>query len=150
MADRRRQELIARTLRADPTLSQASLAESLREHGIETTQATISRDLAAMGVLKGPNGYVLPEEAPTAAPEEAPNAALSVLRRHILTATTADSIAVVHTAPGHAHLVAVEFDRWPPRGVVGCIAGDDTIFLATTSKTAAQKVVARLTRIIES
>jgi len=143
MADSRRRDLIARHLRTNPAQSQASLASYLREHGIKTTQATVSRDLTAMGVLKGPEGYILPNDAPIA-PGAAPEASVSVIRSHVLTAAQADSIVVLHTAPGHADVVAVELDRWPPRGVVGVIAGDDTIFLATTSKAAAQKVASTL------
>ena len=148
MPDRRRRELIARRLRTNPAQSQATLAQALLEHGIETTQATISRDLAAMGVLKGPQGYVLPDESP-AAPDAAPETSVAVLRSHVLTVTAADSIVVLHTAPGHAGMVAVEFDRWPPRGVAGVIAGDDTIFLATTNRATAQKVAATLTALLE-
>ena len=148
MADARRRELIARHLRTNPAQSQASLAEILLEHGIETTQATVSRDLAAMGVLKGPRGYVLPDAAPFA-PDAAPEASLSLIRSHVLTAIVADSIVVLCTAPGHADVVAVELDRWPPRGVVGCIAGDDTVFLATTSRSAAQKVASNIRAILK-
>jgi transcriptional regulator of arginine metabolism len=143
MADSRRRDLIARHLRTNPAQSQASLAHFLGDHGIETTQATISRDLAAMGVLKGPHGYVLPDDASMSG-ESVPNASLSVIQSHVLTAVAADSIVVIHTAPGHADVVAVELDRWPPSGVAGCIAGDDTLFLATTSKATAQKVAAKI------
>jgi len=139
MAEARRRQLIARHLRTNPSQSQASLAQHLIDQGIETTQATVSRDLAAMGVLKGPGGYMLPDDA-QGKQSRAPEDSQSVIRRHVLTATQADSLVVLHTAPGHAGMVAVELDRWPPKGVAGTIAGDDTIFLATTSRAAAQKV----------
>lgn len=143
MAEARRRQLIARHLRKNPSLSQASLADRLIEQGIETTQATVSRDLAAMGVLKGPGGYVLPDEL-NGAPSGASDDSKAVLRRHVLTAVAADSLVVLHTAPGHADMVAVELDKWPPKGVAGTIAGDDTIFLATTSKPAAQRVASTI------
>ena len=101
-----------------------------------------------MGVLKGPRGYVLPDAA-LFVPDAAPEASVSVIRSHVLTAIVADSIVVLHTAPGHADVVAVELDRWPPRGVVGCIAGDDTVFLATTSRTAAQKVASSILAMLK-
>jgi transcriptional regulator of arginine metabolism len=101
-----------------------------------------------MGALKGPHGYVLPDES-SAAVESVPEASLSALRSHVLTAVAADSMVVIHTAPGHADVVAVELDRWPPKGVAGCIAGDDTIFLATTSKAAAQKVASTMIAMLQ-
>lgn len=101
-----------------------------------------------MGVLKGPQGYVLPDES-SASPDALPEDSIAILRSHILTVTVADSIVVVQTAPGHAGMVAVEFDRRPPAGVVGAIAGDDTIFLATTSRATAQKVAGALHALLE-
>lgn len=148
MAESRRRQLIARHLRTNPAVSQSSLADTLRTHGIETTQATISRDLAAMGVLKGPNGYVLPDES-GAVIDAAPDASSTVIADHVLSAVAADSIVVLHTAPGHADVVAVELDRWPPKGVAGCIAGDDTIFLATSSKATAQKLAISIRKSIQ-
>lgn len=149
MSEARRRQLIARHLRKNPSQSQASLAQHLIEQGIETTQATVSRDLAAMGVLKGPGGYVLPDDAP-GKHNHASEDAQAVIRRHVLTATQADSLVVLHTAPGHAGMVAVELDRWPPKGVAGTIAGDDTIFLATTSRTAAQKIALTIRNMLNN
>ncbi len=139
MSEDRRRQLIERAIRDNPVQSQAALAETLQEHGVETTQATVSRDLAAMGVLRGPNGYVIPDGAGLPV-ESSADTAVDSIRRHVLSARPADALVVLRTAPGHANLVAVELDRWPPKGVVGCIAGDDTIFLATTSQSAARRV----------
>lgn len=128
----RRRQLISQRIQASTVESQEVLASILKDEGIETTQATISRDLAAIGALKGPDGYVL-SGVDVAAP-------LASIRDHALTVTVADSIVVIKTAPGHAHIVGVELDRHPPLGVIGTIAGDDTLFLATRSARIAASV----------
>ena len=137
MSSSRRRQLIERRLRAAPVEGQGEVIEMLREHGVDATQATVSRDLAAIGAMKGPNGYTLAETASSAGGGEGLEA---TVRDHVLSATPSHSIVVVRTAPGHADLVAVAFDRWPPKGVGGCIAGDDTVFLATTSPVRARAI----------
>lgn len=67
-----------------------------------------------------------------------------VVRRHVVSAVVAHAMVVVRTAPGHAQMVASAFDRWPPSGVAGSVAGDDTIFLATTSPKIAERVAKEL------
>ncbi|MCZ6835749.1 MAG: arginine repressor, partial [Planctomycetota bacterium] len=112
----------------------------------QVTQATISRDFRALGVIKGPMGYALPgTHALDSFPDEIGELE-SLLTRHASCIETADSLVVIKTAPGHANLLAVAFDRWPPKSVVGTIAGDDTIFVATNSRTAASKLTTELRR----
>ena len=54
------------------------------------------------------------------------------------------TIVVLKTGPGHAQIVALEIDRGPPDGVIGTVAGDDTIFVATESESAMERVLAKL------
>ncbi|MCA9294036.1 MAG: hypothetical protein KDA20_09505 [Phycisphaerales bacterium] len=145
MPRQRRQHLIAQYLRTHQVTSQEELALALANAGEIATQATISRDLAALGALKGPGGYLVPE-APTAAPSTGrePSALEATLRRHAVWVRQADALVVIRTAPGHASLVGDVLDRAMPKGGVGTIAGDDTVFLATTSKTAAGKLTRHL------
>ena len=63
-----------------------------------------------------------------------------LVRTHAFTIELAHNIVVIKTAPGHAQLLAVGFDRKPPKGIMGCLAGDDTIFLATQSPKTAKQV----------
>jgi transcriptional regulator of arginine metabolism len=136
----RRRQLIAHRLQGSLVESQEVLASILKDEGIDTTQATISRDLAAIGALKGPDGYVL-----SGVDVHAP---LESIRDHALSVTAAASIVVIKTAPGHAHIVGVELDRHPPPGVLGTIAGDDTLFLATADPTSAHAVTVHLSSIM--
>ena len=119
---------------------------ALAEYGIQATQATVSRDLSAMGAVRGSDGYRLLGAASN-------NSVMSedleqLFTSHAIGVVLADSIVVVKTAPGHASLLAVGFDRSPPGGVAGCVAGDDTIFLATKSRTQASKVCEKLVSLL--
>ncbi len=146
MRERRRNILIS-LLRDLPLHSQEDVVAALAEAGIEVTQATVSRDLSALGVLKGPGGYQLPEDAARAhgGGERELEAAL---RDHVVTVASADALVVVRTAPGHADLLGVALDRSPPDDVVGTIAGDDTLFIATPSKAAAARLAARINKLL--
>ena len=155
MARDRRRELIAGLLRSQRALSQDELVEALAEQGESATQATVSRDLAALGALKSRDGYYLPELAPPGIHAAAGSSAdrselLAILRRHLVSAKPADSLIVLRTAPAHAGVVASAFDHWPIEGIVGTIAGDDTIFLAASSPKAARRLADELNSILNA
>lgn len=142
MGMQRRRQLIVKMLDTDDPRTQEQLVAALAKAGEPATQATISRDLAALGAVRGPEGYML-----TSGADEQPQMGddlARLLRAHALTVEPADSLIVIKTAPGHAQLLAVGFDRNRPKGIVGCIAGDDTIFLATTSTQASRRVLKAL------
>jgi transcriptional regulator of arginine metabolism len=140
-------DLLART----PYSTQDALVEGLARSGIEVTQATVSRDLAAIGAVRSAEGYHLAdlaiEPASTSIDEQARLRA--VLRDHVLHTQTAGSLVVLRTAPGHADFVATELDAARPKGMVGCIAGDDTIFIATKSNTGAGSLARSITTALE-
>jgi len=118
--------------------------------GIETTQATISRDIHTIGAVKGPYGYCLPGVTPgTELPPPAPastKTAEGAIGTFAIEITRAAALVVIHTAPGHAQLVALELDRHREPPVMGTVAGDDTIFIATPSEKDARELCARLRR----
>ena len=134
----RRHHLLRELLAGSPASTQEELAAGLTEAGLAVTQATVSRDLAAIGAVRGPDGYRIPEEGgagwPSAARSpDAEQRLAGVIRDHTVEATPAASMVVLKTAPGHANFVASELDAARPQGMVGCIAGDDTIFIASQS-----------------
>jgi len=142
MGKQRRRELLIGMLRQGGAMSQESLAEMAARGGEPATQATISRDLAAIGAIKGPGGYRL---AGSQVGERVdPGELAAIVRRHAVSVVRAGTLVVVRTAPGHAGLVGAALDRWPPEGAVGTIAGDDTIFVATGSARRAASVESRL------
>lgn len=97
-----------------------------------------------MGIVKAPSGWVLPDGL---ASQGGPDSFEAAVRSHLLWAKAAASLVVVRTQPGHADALAIEFDRWPQDDMVGTIAGDDTIFIATPSEHAAQALADRLESI---
>jgi transcriptional regulator of arginine metabolism len=119
--------------------SQEEIANHLQRDGIEATQATLSRDLRELGVLKGPEGYMLP--APGANREPARRELQRALASFMQSAKRASNIVVVRTGIGQASALATEIDRAGLDGAVGTVAGDDTIFIATTTATQATRIV---------
>jgi transcriptional regulator of arginine metabolism len=117
---------------------------------VEVTQGTLSRDLRNLGVIKGPQGYTLPGEPgisppPPAAPHE--SALQATVRLNTVSVETAGNLVVLRTGPGHAQLVALTLDADRGKsidGLVGTVAGDDTIFIAVRSVRLADAAASRL------
>ena len=116
-----RQQAILDIIQAGPVFSQDELAARLREAGISSTQATLSRDLKALRISKVPGeGYVVP----------ARGRSLSVdFTSGILRIQFSANLGVIRTRPGLANAVAVLIDNHMVHSVLGTIAGDDTILL---------------------
>jgi len=132
-------------LRARPVDSQERLQSLLAADGIRATQATISRDLRDLGVMKGADGYVLPSNEQRV---DRPSAALTrVVQSFLVSAKATGVLVVLRTGPGHAQVIALELDRQPPAGVLGTIAGDDSIFVAVESDTRAEDLAGELRSI---
>lgn len=140
---------LIRTLLADaPVASQDELRRLLAEEGVEVTQGTLSRDFRLLGVVKGPEGYMLPVEggvSPPTAPRE--SAMQAVVRLNTLSVETAGNLIVLRTSPGHAQVLALALDADRGKtleGVVGTVAGDDTVFIAVRTAKLAGTVAGRL------
>ena len=153
----RRLERIAELVGAGGVASQDQLQRLLRARGLRATQGTLSKDLKDLGVLKGPGGYTLPAAAdhPAAGrngtargrtprpsiPPAAPPPLADALRSFLVRGGAGGSMAVLQTGPGRAPMLALEIDRARLEPVVGTIAGDDTVFVATRSPRAAATLV---------
>lgn len=129
----RRHRVILRLLRAGPVSGQQSLCERLAENGVEATQATVSRDLKELGVVKTRSGYMLPDALVDQHSPVTDRALEMTISAFLVSAEIAGTLVVVKTEPGHAQALAASFDRAGMKRVIGSIAGDDTIFLATAS-----------------
>ncbi|HET7599690.1 MAG TPA: hypothetical protein VFK09_05335, partial [Gemmatimonadales bacterium] len=108
------------------------------------TQSSVSRDIAALGLIKVDGAYRrAPRERPRAADPDEQRIADGVLAMD----PVGEHLIVVHTAPGEANRVAVAVDRlaWPE--VAGTIAGDDTIFIAVRDGRALRRVMADVRRL---
>jgi transcriptional regulator of arginine metabolism len=133
-----RRTQIVDLLRNGEVETQDDLRRKLAQRGIHVTQATVSRDIEDLGLVKTRSGYRLPE---TADPMARLQPTLAIVLKEFLTeARQAANLVIVKTRPGNAHSVAVALDANPWPEVVGTIAGDDTIFIATPSLQAADLI----------
>jgi transcriptional regulator of arginine metabolism len=124
-----RRDAIVRILRLTAVGRQAELVALLHRAGFDATQSSVSRDLRELGVVKGADRYLLPaaEDALTPSHFEDIRSFLKGYR------AAGPTLTVLRTTTGAAQSVAIAIDKahWPE--VVGTIAGDDTIFIATES-----------------
>jgi transcriptional regulator of arginine metabolism len=137
ISKQQRQDRIRELIERNEIASQEQLLELLLAESIDTTQATVSRDLRDLGVHKGANGYILPRDDPKADDKPLRQA----LSRLLLDAQRAGLMVVLRTGPGQARQLAAEIDRARLREVLGQIAGDDTIFIAVRAAADARAMV---------
>lgn len=114
--------------------SQTELARLLADEGIETTQATLSRDLAELGAVKlrgpdsGASAYVIPEDGSPVRGMQGGTSRLARLLGELMVSSDASgNLTVLRTPPGAAQFLASAIDRAALDAVVGSIAGDDTV-----------------------
>ena len=136
----RRQRRILEIVSNETIGTQKELAERLQQEGFETTQATISRDIKELLLVKVNIGgdrykYVIAQDTPVT------DAKLRmVLREFIISYDYSENLLVLNTAPGNANTVASAIDRasWPQ--VIGSLAGDDTVMLVIKPASAVHEV----------
>ena len=133
--------------------TQQELAAALRERGFRATQATISRDVTELGLVKanrdGIQAYALPPRL-IEAEASGEDRLRKLLKDLPVEIRESGLLLVVRTLPGSAHAIAAALDRarWPE--VAGSIAGDDTLFIAFADRVALQRIRRRLLQIAGS
>jgi transcriptional regulator of arginine metabolism len=147
---RARQQAIADVVRERHPRTQRELVAALQDKGFRVTQATVSRDVTEMGLVKvrvaGAQVYALPSAE--AAVERSGEQRL----RELLTDLPVDlrssgSVLVIRAVPGSAHAIAAALDRSGWHDVLGTIAGDDTLFVACADVRSLERVRKRLLRL---
>ncbi len=146
----RRLGTIRSLLSTEHPRSQEELSRLLAREGVEATQATLSRDLRELGVLKGPDGYVLPAANGVAHAQDTPRSLSRVVKGAMIDARAACNLIVIRTQAGHAPALALEVDRAGLSGVIGTVAGDDTIFVATSNGRTASRIARSLTDMLRT
>lgn len=145
-----RQAQILDVIDHEPVVSQEILRQRLRLRGIDATQATISRDLKEIGLVKrtGDGAYVRPgtERTDPASADNLRRAVSTLLRGY----ERVDPLVVLRTDRGQAQGLAEWIDRAQLTEVAGTIAGDDTILLICRGTDAAASVEARLGDMVMS
>ncbi|PRY63803.1 ArgR family transcriptional regulator [Knoellia remsis] len=149
-----RQRRIVEILSTRAVRSQNELLTILGEDGIDVTQATLSRDLVDVGAEKVRSGkslvYAVPGEGGDRTVRIAPDSeevtSRLAQRCHelLVSAEVSANLVVLRTPPGAANYLASAIDHTSVPGVVGTIAGDDTIMVITTGTSASRTVATRL------
>jgi transcriptional regulator of arginine metabolism len=137
-----RQKAILEILRKETIASQEDLQLALEKKGFEVGQATLSRDIREMGLVKSVDGYAIPQGLGTAEPA-LPSVA-RLVREFVQELRLAQNLLVIKTTVGSAQPVAAALDgeQWPE--VVGTLAGDDTILVICPDKKTAAALAARI------
>jgi transcriptional regulator of arginine metabolism len=128
-----RQDLILRLISERELGTQQDVAAALAGEGIEVAQATVSRDLAELGVLKVGNRYL-------ALPHEPGSAGIEVLPSFVLALAPAQNLVIIHTRDGTAGAVSSVLDRVKGLKIMGTIAGQDTVLAVSPDNAAAEEV----------
>lgn len=134
MNKRERQAMIRRLIEDNSVGTQEDMVRLLEENGMKVTQATVSRDIREMRLSKlmDENGNVT-YTVSSASMNDNVEKFSRVLREAFVSAEPAGSILVIKTITGMAMAVAASLDKLALNEIIGTIAGDDTIFLATAS-----------------
>ena len=145
----RRLTLVAQLLGGRRFSSQEELVKALARAGVVVTQATLSRDLRSLGVLKRHDGegratYELSGPAVETLDRER---RLLDLKAFVNDVRVAQNLAIVRTPPGHANGVARAIDLAEFQGVMGSVAGDDTVLVVMQDAVLARKLKKRLDAI---
>ncbi len=141
---------ILELIRNYPIETQEELANLLKEKGVNITQATISRDIKNLGLVKtlGKDGryiYTLPENT---AQYSFNSKLVKMLQNSVVSIDYAENIVVIKTISGTASAVALAIDGLNFKNIVGTIAGDDTIFSVVRSHEHVQEFIEEIKELL--
>jgi transcriptional regulator of arginine metabolism len=142
-----RQHRVVKLLETHAVTNQAQLVELLAREGVEATQTTVSRDLEEIGAIKvrvpgGETVYALPElPVRQVAPEDHLR---RVMGEWVVEVAHSANLVVLRTPPGSAHVVGSALDRSGFEGVIGTVAGDDTVLVVAGEEAGGAVIAKRL------
>ena len=146
----RRQMKVQEIISKEIIRTQEDLADKLHLAGFAVTQATVSRDIKEMGLIKVPNAgddyrYAV---SPEAHPANLQDRLRRLIRETVVSINDTESLVVIRTIPGNAHALAAAIDNSNWEEIIGTVAGDDTILLVIKPKEAVPTVLDRLTTLL--
>ena len=146
-----RQEKILAIIEAEPIETQEQLLSKLQEQGIESTQATISRDIKQLHLIKEPVGSGRYRYAVSAQKIKLNFAGRLqvILRESILGADRAQNLVVVKMMPGLGPAAGSAFDGMEIPAIVGTVSGDDTVLVVLRDEQSAAEFCTELTAMIK-
>lgn len=149
MNSKRRREIIADIVKSQDVSTQEELTYLLSQRGYSCTQATISRDIKVLNLIKvkGKNGtkYALVNRGVEDGQNEK---VLILLRTFVVSIKRAQNLVVIKTLSGNGSSCGMAIDSMNLSGVVGSIAGDDTLLVIVESETKAIEIVRKLNEFV--
>jgi len=145
-----RQKKIQQLIAAQAIETQVELAEELQRAGFSVTQATVSRDIKEMGLIKVPAGantskYSLPDRI---SPTHTLERARRIFRENVASFDSSENIVLIRTVPGAAMVGASAIDGLGWTEVLGSVAGDDTILVVVKPKEAVPDLMRKLGELL--
>lgn len=140
-----RQSAILDVVEREAVRSQEQLRQRLASRGFDVTQATLSRDIKELGLLKrSSDGAYQPSGVDSAAPASALGTLSRTLSEYLLSVEAVQQLVVVKTGTGQAQILAVAIDRARLPEIAGTLAGDDTILIIARDPKSAQEIARQL------
>jgi len=144
-----RQALILEIIAKEEIETQGQLQEALGAHGVNVTQATLSRDVRELRLSKETreNGlycYAVPKKNA----EDHSQRLKKILKECVISYDLAQNFLVIHTLPGLASAAGSALDNMEIEGLVGTLAGDDTVFLAMRNVQSAEKLYEEIRELL--
>ena len=140
-----RQRAVLEVLKHGTIASQEDLQRALRKRGYDAGQATLSRDIHELGLIKTGAGYVMPGEAVS---EPALPPVSRLVREFGLEVKAAQNLLVIKTTVGSAQPVAAALDGQDWEEAIGTIAGDDTILMVCSDNKGAKRLATRIQEML--
>lgn len=148
MSKRNRHKVIQSILKEEEIVNQDILLNMLLDRGFEITQATLSRDMKELKIIKAPtsSGKYIYQLAEDIQPIEVETEAITSLG--FINIEFSGSLAVIKTRPGYAMAIASEIDKKATQYILGTVAGDDTILLIPREGKTREEVINSLATFI--
>ena len=146
-----RQSRIIELIKENPIETQEELSSLLNESGFKVTQATVSRDIRELGIIKtggGKGRLIYATRVDDAAVDSLDEKYQRVLKEGFVSMDYAGNILVIKTVSGMAMAVAASLDAFSWNELVGNVAGDDTIMCAIRTKSAVKSVMEKINKIV--
>ena len=139
-----RRRLMRSILANEPVASQAELRDALAGGGFDVTQATVSRDLNAIGAARVKNGTGVVYKLGPAGTDMEKAALFHAVDEFVTAVGVSGNLVVLHVPPGAAQFVASRIDAANVDGIMGTIAGDDTILIVADTEVGADTISKRV------
>lgn len=149
MARSARQLKILELIADNAVETQDDLARLLKDAGFTATQATISRDIKELGLVKVSFDGKRQKYVRELNSRSASNKLVNIFKHAVQSIVYAGNIIVIKTMPGSANIAGMMLDRLENPDILGCVAGDDTVMAVTKSEAVAQQISESLSLLLE-